>query len=167
MRISLIKVSLEVCVSNFVSRLILPIKLGFFLNGVVRQMYNLVRKIVKIIFLAACPNIAFFIPISFYYSIDTCYKYIMPKIKFSTVVEKRFQILLNDVSFLLSIFMNLSSSDQSGNFIKRSDIYPVPSVCIFPRFNNPYPVRFVSFTFKESLKWKVVNFTRSNMISFW
>lgn len=71
----------------------------------------------------------------------------MANIEFTTVVEERLEVFLNDVCFLVSIFMDLAFSDQSSHLVEGSYVYTVASVGVLAWFYNPYSVRFISFAF--------------------
>ena len=66
----LVKVSLEVTTTHFITVLELAKVISLFLDGVVGQMYKFVREIIQIKFFTARSDVAVFVEVSFQGFVD-------------------------------------------------------------------------------------------------
>ena len=135
--IGLIKMSLKLCIRNFISIFIFSIIIRTLLDRIISQMNHFVYFF-NIIVERRCPDISLSKPIQSHSSIHLGCQHKMTNIKFSSLVEHGpFNILLNNVGSLLLFF--IFCVDNFVNFIKL--IYnfdPIPSVSVLSWFDDPY-----------------------------
>ena len=106
---SFLDVSLKFWVAKFISFLVFSVLWKVFLNSIVCKM-NSGWATSKVVFKACSSQVTLLIPIASDYTIQAADHHIMSYIEFPSVVKKRsVKICLNDVGFMVSIWVLLFS----------------------------------------------------------
>lgn len=131
-----IKISLKVSKGKLVSRFEFPIIFTMLLDCVICEMDHAVGQILHIKLFASCANIAILKPITLLDSINTCHQYIASNVKFSFLVEKRHDILLDNVSSTTAKAVSFLLSNYFFDlFDTLHNLYAYASICVLARLN--------------------------------
>lgn len=108
------------------------------LDCVICEMDHAVGQILHIKLFASCANIAILKPITLLDSINTCHQYIASNVKFSFLVEKRHDILLDNVSSTTAKAVSFLLSNYFFDlFDTLHNLYAYASICVLARLNQP------------------------------
>ena len=94
-------------------------------------------------------------------SIDTCKQKIMPNIKFSSIVKKWLNVLLNNIRFRLFRFIFTQESDD---FISLHNFDSIASIGILSRLHNPYFIRIFWFVCES---FECISIIYLKTVCFW
>lgn len=101
------QVFLKLFICHFISFFIFAILRQVLLNCIICKM-NTCKVILDRILKRSCPDIPFLIPVTLHNSIDRGHHYVVPNIKFPSLIQKWFlQIALNNVGLEISIIVPL------------------------------------------------------------
>ncbi len=133
-----IKITLEISIGQFITWLEFSIIFVIFLDSIVCQMNESISKVFHIELFASCSNVTILIPISFHTPIDWCDQNVSSDIKFSLLIQKRNDVLLNDVSSRLSFStLSIFFNDTVNLLQSLNNNNSIASVCIFTWFYQP------------------------------
>lgn len=138
---------------HFVSILELTIIICMYLDCIVSQMNKFIWNVIVVEFFAWCPYVAILVKVTFQRSIYRCHNTIASEIEFPFVYQKWIvDILLYDKS---PVSLCRPTNYRLYFLHRFTNIYPVASISIFPRLNNPCVFRNSILHF-ELLNFRVI-----------
>lgn len=112
-RISVVEISLELRIRKFICWFILLIILRVPLDGIIREMDELIIQILEIIQLTRCSYVAFLVPVGLQQSIDTRKQHVVSDIKLAIIIQKRpIYIRLHNVGENLPVLVSVVFLDE-------------------------------------------------------
>lgn len=151
-----VQVPLEISVGQFVGWLVLPVVFVIFLDCIICQMNKLVVQIFHVELFRGRSDIPILVPIPFLIAVNAGEAYVTPYIELAFLIEKRHDILLNDVGARPTHFVcGVLSNDLLNLLQTLNNLYAGPPIRILPRFNQP-SVPF--FGFKSILELLILLF---------
>ena len=133
-----IKIALEIGEGKLVSWLEFSVVFVVFLDGIVGQMDKLVVEIFHIEFFGGRADVAVLIPVTFLIPVDASHANVRPDVELALLVEKRHDVLLNDVRASSAHFVSLVTLDDLNDLIDAlNDLDAGSSVCVLAWLNKP------------------------------
>lgn len=149
----LVKVSLELKVAHFISRLKFTVVFRLFLNSIVGEMNELILKVVDVELSARGAQVSLFVKVCFVITVDACDHCIRADVKLTAVYKQRIiDVLLHDTC---PLFRPCALRYNSFYFVKiLSHLDSLTPICVFARFYDPdVCLRFFTNSFVISLEF--------------